>query len=50
MSMDEKLLLRLPTKMKEDLEALAVKEDRPVSWLIRHAVSRMLAEEKKNGE
>lgn len=44
----EAVTLRIPPALRADLEALAKKMDRPLSWVVRRALEAFIAEEKKN--
>jgi hypothetical protein len=43
------IALRIPRKLKDDLEKLAAREDRTLSSLIRVALTRLVEERKRKG-
>lgn len=42
----ETINLRIPADLRAQLEALAVKLDRPLSWVVRRALEAYLVQEK----
>lgn len=43
---DSPLTLRVPSDVKEQLAAIAAKQERPVGWIVRKAIEAYLKEHK----